>query len=309
MQPLVSIIIPTYNRAPLLGETLNSVLAQTYKNWECIVVDDSSTDATDELMRFYSEMDSRIQYYHRPSSLPKGANACRNYGLDLTTGEYIIFFDSDDLMTQDHIEIKYEALIKAKTDYVIAKTKYLNTTLKDEFYNFSSEEINANNYIIQKVNWLTYDVFIKADLAKTIRFNERLQSGQEYNYFSKLTVISTSAILIDAYLTLRRYHEESIRGPLRENADLLLKSRFKSHWLTYTDLRDSLDLKTRRYLIMKCIGFVFDFKNYYKHFSIVFFKAICKEYGFRRAGNYLMANVVNASVGKGYFFVKRTRSI
>ena len=80
--PLVSIIIPTYNRAHFIGETLESVLAQTYHNWECIVIDDGSTDYTDELMEFYCEKDSRIQYYHRPSHKPKGANACRNYGFE-----------------------------------------------------------------------------------------------------------------------------------------------------------------------------------------------------------------------------------
>ena len=79
MKPLVSIIIPTYNRAHLIAETLDSIIAQTYTNWECIVVDDGSTDPTDELMETYCKKDSRFQYYHRPKNRPKGANACRNY--------------------------------------------------------------------------------------------------------------------------------------------------------------------------------------------------------------------------------------
>ena len=95
--PLVSIIIPTYNRAHFIGETLESVIAQTYENWECIVVDDGSTDYTDELMEYYCKKDTRIQYHHRPDIKPRGANACRNYGFGVSKGEYINWFDSDDL--------------------------------------------------------------------------------------------------------------------------------------------------------------------------------------------------------------------
>ncbi len=100
-QPLVSIIIPTYNRGYLIGETLESVLAQTYTNWECIVVDDGSTDATHELLAAYCENDSRFQYHHRPNNRPKGANVCRNYGFELSKGEYIKWLDSDDLLSNE----------------------------------------------------------------------------------------------------------------------------------------------------------------------------------------------------------------
>ena len=78
---LVSIIIPTYNRAHLIGETLDSVLAQTYQNWECIIVDDGSSDSTDSLIATYKTIDVRFQYLHRTPEKIKGANACRNIGL------------------------------------------------------------------------------------------------------------------------------------------------------------------------------------------------------------------------------------
>src|SRR5690554_8063110 len=109
-QPLISIIIPTFNRAHLIGETLDSILAQTYQNWECVVVDDGSTDNTDEVMAAYMAKDARFQYHHRPPEKTKGANACRNAGLDLAAGEYIVFFDSDDLMTPDHLKVKISAI-------------------------------------------------------------------------------------------------------------------------------------------------------------------------------------------------------
>lgn len=97
-QPLVSIIIPTYNRAHLIGETLDSVLAQTYQNWECIVVDDGSSDDTNALMKTYCEQDSRFRYYHRPKERKKGGNICRNIGIDKAQGDFISFLDSDDFI-------------------------------------------------------------------------------------------------------------------------------------------------------------------------------------------------------------------
>ncbi|HEX9600942.1 MAG TPA: glycosyltransferase family 2 protein, partial [Mariniflexile sp.] len=66
IRPLVSIIIPTYNRGHLIGETLESVLCQTYDNWECLVIDDGSTDNTDALVQGYLNKDNRIKFYHRP---------------------------------------------------------------------------------------------------------------------------------------------------------------------------------------------------------------------------------------------------
>jgi len=105
VQALVSIIIPTYNRAHLLGETLDSVIAQTYNKWECIIVDDGSTDYTEVLLGFYCEKDSRIQFYER-ELLPKGASHCRNIGLEKAKGNYCIFLDSDDLLLDFCIETR-----------------------------------------------------------------------------------------------------------------------------------------------------------------------------------------------------------
>ncbi len=96
--PLVSLIIPTYNRAHLIGQTLDSVLVQTYTNWECIVVDDGSSDDTEKVLQIYQKKDTRFVYYNRPLDTLKGASSSRNYGLQKATGAYVIFLDSDDLL-------------------------------------------------------------------------------------------------------------------------------------------------------------------------------------------------------------------
>ena len=101
--PLVSIIIPTYNRADLILETLQSVQNQTYTNWECIIVDDGSKDRTEEVVRDFIKTDSRYQYYKRPEYHKQGGNGARNFGFSLAKGDYINWFDSDDIMIDNHL--------------------------------------------------------------------------------------------------------------------------------------------------------------------------------------------------------------
>lgn len=121
MQTLVSIIIPTFNRVDLIGDTLESVLSQTHFNWECIVVDDGSNDYTAELLEFYQERDERIKYYKRPQSRPKGANSCRNLGFELSKGEYIQWLDSDDLISKNKIKEQVEVLEKNDAELATCK--------------------------------------------------------------------------------------------------------------------------------------------------------------------------------------------
>jgi|SRR5690554_1424368 len=96
-ESIVSIVIPVYNRQELVKETLDSVLDQIYQNWECIVVDDGSTDDTWEVLESYAKKDTRIKI-HKRHRAPKGAPTCRNIGAEFSQTEYLIFWDSDDIM-------------------------------------------------------------------------------------------------------------------------------------------------------------------------------------------------------------------
>ncbi|OPJ61647.1 glycosyltransferase family 2 protein [Clostridium oryzae] len=94
-QSLVSIIIPAYNCERFIGITLNSVIGQTYSNWEAIVIDDYSTDNTGQIVKKYAERDSRIKYHRLIKN--SGAAIARNTGVELCEGEFIAFLDSDDV--------------------------------------------------------------------------------------------------------------------------------------------------------------------------------------------------------------------
>ena len=104
MQPLVSIIIPTFNSSTYLKATLDSVLSQTYAHWECILVDDGSTDLTEAFSLSYRDKDARFQLYKRPEELLKGPSSARNYGVSKATGDYLIFLDADDLLAVNCLE-------------------------------------------------------------------------------------------------------------------------------------------------------------------------------------------------------------
>ncbi|MGN0517193.1 MAG: glycosyltransferase family 2 protein [Acutalibacteraceae bacterium] len=108
---LVSIITPTYNCGKYISETIESVLAQTYTNWEMIIVDDCSTDNTREVVEGFSANDNRIKYHYLEEN--KGAAVARTVAMKLAEGEYMAFLDSDDLWMPDKLE-KQLAFMKEK---------------------------------------------------------------------------------------------------------------------------------------------------------------------------------------------------
>lgn len=97
----VSIVIPSFNNADFISETLGSVLSQTYLGYECIVVDDGSQDETVSLVSKFTEFNPNFKLLNRPADLPKGANSCRNFGASQATGDLLLFLDADDLLTGD----------------------------------------------------------------------------------------------------------------------------------------------------------------------------------------------------------------
>ena len=108
---LVSVITPTYNCAQFIAETIESVWAQTYQNWEMIIVDDCSTDHTRKIVEGYSAKDKRIRYYCLDSN--SGAAVARTKAMQLANGEYMAFLDADDCWTEDKLK-KQLAFMKKK---------------------------------------------------------------------------------------------------------------------------------------------------------------------------------------------------
>jgi glycosyltransferase involved in cell wall biosynthesis len=109
MNPRVAVITPTKNRLKLLCEAINSVQAQTFQDWEHIIVDDGSDDGTAEEVRRRAQTDPRIRYLQR-NGQTSGANSCRNIGINQSHAEFIVFLDSDDLLQPDCLEQRVSAM-------------------------------------------------------------------------------------------------------------------------------------------------------------------------------------------------------
>lgn len=121
MNPEVTIIIPTFNRAYVLPETLQSVLNQTFTNWECLLIDDQSTDNTFETIASYLN-DTRFKWISKTNEHKKGAAASRNIGIQNAKGTYINFLDSDDLLSPNKLATQLNALKNASSKVIATCT-------------------------------------------------------------------------------------------------------------------------------------------------------------------------------------------
>ncbi|QDH79796.1 glycosyltransferase family 2 protein [Echinicola soli] len=157
---MVSVIIPTYNRAELLVETILSVFAQTYSKLEIIVVDDGSTDQTETEMNRLIKIDNRLRFFKRSFSFPKGANSCRNYGFSLSKGECIKWMDSDDLLHPKALEKQVENLLDQNSDLSICEAMRFSQSkngkptrnLNGSWGNVK-QSISLDNYVAGRVRW------------------------------------------------------------------------------------------------------------------------------------------------------------
>src|SRR5690606_36436728 len=118
MDGLVTIIIPCYNAEKYIAETIESVINQTYKNWELIVVNDGSTDNSPDIIKEFVANDNRIAFIDKPNS---GVSDSRNKGLEKAKGEYIAFLDADDVWIENNLEVKVNNLYNYNDcDYVFS---------------------------------------------------------------------------------------------------------------------------------------------------------------------------------------------
>lgn len=114
---LVSIITPMYNSEATISETIQSVIAQTYTEWEMVIVDDCSTDESASIVEKYQNIDKRIHYYKREKK--SSIASARNYAISMSTGHYLAFLDSDDLWEKDKLQKQVSFMEKTALVFVI----------------------------------------------------------------------------------------------------------------------------------------------------------------------------------------------
>jgi len=140
----ISVIVPVYNVEKYLDRCVNSIVGQTYRNLEIILVDDGSTDSSREKVDEWKKKDERIQVIHRENG---GLSAARNTGIEVATGTYLIFVDSDDWIRVDMIEVLVEGLKKA--DIVCCGMIHATDTEESEIAWFSEEHVLSSDEVIR----------------------------------------------------------------------------------------------------------------------------------------------------------------
>ena len=217
--PLVSIIIPTYNRAHLIAETLNSILNQSYKNWECLIIDDGSTDNTEFVVAQFLK-DDRFKYYHRTSGYLKGPSGSRNYGIDIAKGEKIIFFDSDDIVHPDNLKICVDVLNRNPE---LSYCRYEKQPFTGEWNSAefdSKEDLDLTILNIKDIDEIVTNdlpfacctVMWRHNALGTMRFDEKLCYAEEWEYYIRILAGGIEGASLSTALYYNRKHARSNTG-------------------------------------------------------------------------------------------------
>lgn len=185
MSKLISVIVPVYNVEKYLPQCLDSLLCQTYKNLEIILVDDGSTDGSGEICESYARKDRRICVIHQKNA---GAGAAKNAGLKKAGGAYISMLDSDDYLDGHMYEKMLSAMERCRADIVqcMFTNLYANSTVEAKFKFKQPEErvLTNREYLFELLYDWKYAVFwnklFKADLLKDIRFPEGRAIDDEF---------------------------------------------------------------------------------------------------------------------------------
>lgn len=225
MEEKVSIIMPSYNSGRFIGKSIQSVIDQTYKNWELVIVDDCSKDNTEEVIKGYHLNENRIIYFRLEKN--SGAAAARNKSLELASGRFIAFLDSDDVWKNNKLEKQIK--IMQDNDYAFTFSSY----------EFMDEQGNKLNKIVKVPDRISYREYLKntiigcltvvVDTDKTGKFTMvDIKRNQDMATWLKLIKICKYAYGINQNLASYRIVNGSITSSKKNAA--------KSVWNTYRNV-------------------------------------------------------------------------
>jgi len=258
--PKVSVIIPTYNRAQVVGEAVDSVLAQTYRDHEVIVVDDGSTDGTGEVMHNYvARFAERVSYLRQRNV---GAPAARNAGLRAATGEYVAFLDSDDVYLPRRLEVGAGALEDdphCGASYVDAQTVDAQGTvlLHSRVRRFGGP---ASGWILPALlrgdPIQTNAITIRRSVLDEVGlFEEKLWSGQDTDLWWRIAKRYPMRGLPEVLVVIREFESSLSRGLGRPEDRLKRLSIWIEGQSRYLGLWTDLPFPTRRLLARRIWGY------------------------------------------------------
>jgi glycosyltransferase involved in cell wall biosynthesis len=216
MSNKVSVIIPCYNQAQYLDDALSSVLNQTYANWECIIVNDGSTDNTEEIANKWCELDSRFKYVYKKNG---GLSSARNAGLSKVNGKYIQFLDADDLIKPNKFVQQLKDLEFAQvsvSDYFSFVDGHIDKPAEHKYLSPVFTKLNYKKEIIwdweYRKSFPPHCVLFQRKLLDKyhLKFNEALLNHEDWEFWVKLFYYSESLICHDEVLSFYRVRQGSM---------------------------------------------------------------------------------------------------
>ena len=262
----ISIILTTYNRSNLIGEMLAGVISQVFSNWECIIVDDNSSDDTQLVINNVIKDDDRFQYIKKPEGIKRGLPASRNIGIKMAAGKYVIFFDDDDIIHPQLLDLCVQQFQQNENlDFV----HYLKEPFEGEFdYKKINLLTNKNSYakltgnfyedfITGKLALASCTVLWKASLLKENLFNENLMYAEEWEcYFRVLINNSLSGVFVDTPLYFNRKHPNSNTGEFWKGDEIRVNSDIEATTLIISALlkKEKLTPRLVKFFLLKSLS-------------------------------------------------------
>ena len=185
MDKLVSIIIPVYNLENYIENCLNSIISQTYRNLEILVIDDGSTDRSGEIIKAMAENDTRIVYIRQNNA---GVSAARNNGLDRAKGDYIMFADGDDYMHYQAVEILLKTIEEKQCRMVFARSIMTPKTDEkmSEINSYECLKIDENALFEIGSDRAVWNKIFRKETVSNVRFLNGFTNGEDFNYMLRL---------------------------------------------------------------------------------------------------------------------------
>ena len=276
----------------MIGQAIESVLAQTYYNWELIIVDDGSNDNTSEIISAYSANEIRIKYFYQKN---KGRSAARNKGIEFSTGVYICFLDDDDYYLKNFLLEFYYASQAWKTkDSLLMCQQFeeINDTLIEIKVERKKLLRNPLKYLILKSNNL--QVFaIPVFLLKSEKFDERFELGEDFHLLVRL-MLRTNLVFIDKTTCVYRNHP-----------DMTMERELKECLFHKTSNRlDMLeDLISKYSAILKSKGLLNDLEKKYNQIAYFYGSACLKAKNIEACIYYFKKIKLNKSFSYFYFTI------
>lgn len=245
MEELVTIVVPVYKVEKYIDKCINSILNQTYKNLEIILVDDGSPDTCGEICDNYAKQDIRIKVIHKENG---GLSDARNAGIDVATGRFISFIDSDDYIDSEYIELLYKSITKDKSDMAISSHKviYENGTILEKATGeesiLNSKEVLKRILYDDGIDLSAWGKLYKIELLQEIRYPKgRLFEDAATTYKLIDRCKSISIISKSTYNYVIRRSSITNENFSKKKMDLIISTEEMCNYIKnkYPDLQDA----------------------------------------------------------------------